>query len=129
MYGAFIAANASLPADILVKQIHAAIHSADFESGFLRRTYDGRSRDGGYGETPLPNCAARDLCRYCHAAAMIGIYGLFAFSVRQRTSEMGIRMALGSSRRDAVALILREALLLAMQALELVSSQLWLLTD
>ena len=29
MYGAFIAANASLPADILVKEIRAAIHSAD----------------------------------------------------------------------------------------------------
>jgi putative ABC transport system permease protein len=49
--------------------------------------------------------------------AMIGIYGLFAFSVRQRTGEIGIRMALGSSRRGAVALTLREALLLAMYGL------------
>jgi ABC-type antimicrobial peptide transport system permease subunit len=48
---------------------------------------------------------------------MIGIYGLFAFSVPQRTGEIGIRMAMMSSRRGVVGLILREGLLLVVTGL------------
>ena len=42
--------------------------------------------------------------------AVIGVYGLLAFSVRQRTGEIGIRMALGSTRKDALGLVLWEGL-------------------
>jgi ABC-type antimicrobial peptide transport system permease subunit len=42
--------------------------------------------------------------------AVVGIYGLLAYSVRQRTPEIGIRMALGSSKVRVARLILREGL-------------------
>jgi predicted permease len=44
--------------------------------------------------------------------AMVGLYGLLAFAVVQRTNEMGIRMAVGARRIDVVWMIIREALLL-----------------
>jgi putative ABC transport system permease protein len=44
--------------------------------------------------------------------ALVGIYGLLAYSVAERRREMGIRLALGAERRDILLLIVRQGLVL-----------------
>jgi len=46
--------------------------------------------------------------------AMVGIYGVIAYSVSERTREMAIRRALGAQRSDILRMILGQGLILAL---------------
>jgi ABC-type antimicrobial peptide transport system permease subunit len=59
--------------------------------------------------------------------AALGIYGVIAYTVSQRTAEMGIRVALGARPGDIIGLMIRRALALAFTGIGLGIWGAWLL--
>jgi predicted permease len=60
--------------------------------------------------------------------ASIGIYGVMAFAVTQRTQEIGIRMALGARGADVLKLVVKHGMKLALLGIVVGLAGSWLLT-
>ncbi|HSK45632.1 MAG TPA: ABC transporter permease, partial [Candidatus Binatia bacterium] len=62
------------------------------------------------------------------ALATIGIYGVMAYLVNQGTREIGIRVALGATRRNIVSLVVRQGMALALSGVAIGLAGAFLLT-
>src|SRR5262245_20023456 len=60
--------------------------------------------------------------------ASIGLFGVLAYSVSQRTHEIGIRMALGASKTDVMKMVIRQGMTLAVVGVALGLGGAYLLT-
>ena len=85
-------------------------------------------REQAAGGTRLSSVLTSVFALLAALLAAVGIYSLIAYSVAERTRELGIRVALGADRRAVVRLIVGEGLTLAAAgiAIGLVGS--WMLT-
>jgi putative ABC transport system permease protein len=97
----------------MTSTIAAAVHSVDPQIALGRiRTMD-QVKNESLAEDRFTMVLFAGFAAVALLLAAVGIYGLMAFAVSQRTQEIGLRLALGSGRQRVIWLILKEASLLA----------------
>lgn len=108
-----VVARTPLPASLLESQIRKEIQTLDP----ALPVFNVRSMNDVMDASTAPRRFSAELVGVFAAVAMllssIGIYGLLAYMVGQRSREIGIRVALGAQRPDILKLILGKGLLLA----------------
>jgi ABC-type antimicrobial peptide transport system permease subunit len=103
----------------MTKSIAAAVHSVDPQIAMATpRTMD-QVRDEVLANDRFTVILFGSFAGVALLLAAVGIYGVMAFSVAQRSHEIALRMALGATRNRVVALVVREGVLLACAGLGL----------
>ena len=107
-----LAIRTALPPESMISSIRNAVHSVDPAIALAdiqtmsQRTTEAASRRRF--QTVL-------LAAFAGIAvflALVGLYGLLSYAVRQRTTEIGVRMALGAGRGAVVGMVVRHGLML-----------------
>ncbi|HTS36867.1 MAG TPA: ABC transporter permease [Candidatus Solibacter sp.] len=97
----------------MAKSIGAAIHGVDPDLALA----DVKTMDQIVNESLIDDRFSTGLFMTFATVALllasVGIYGVMAFAVAQRTHEIGLRMALGASKDHVLGLILKEGVVLA----------------
>lgn len=104
-WGTTLIAETSLPAKTILPWVRTQIAQIDptvpVEVNALDRQVDELADRPRFESALLGFFAFTGLCM-----AVVGLYGVTAFMVMQRTQEVGVRMALGATRSDVLRLIL-----------------------
>jgi putative ABC transport system permease protein len=110
--GGYIAVRSTLPPKSLAAEIRSTLHAIDpkLATGDIQTMGDLESAASAarrFQTSLLTVFAAIALF-----LALVGLYGLMAYSVSCRTREVGVRMALGARRTDVMLLVVKKAALL-----------------
>ena len=117
--GGYIAVRSTLPPKVLAAEIRSTLHAIDpnLASGDIQTM--GELASVASAQRRFQTSLLTVFAGIALVLALVGLYGLMAYSVSRRTREVGIRMALGAQRSNVMLLVLKKAALLL--ALGLVS--------
>ena len=103
----------SLPASTLEAQIRGAIHSVDPGLPVFNVTSMDDVLDASLASRRFSANLVAGFAGLALLLGSIGIYGLLAYMVGQRSREIGLRLALGAQRADVLRLVMGKGVVLA----------------
>jgi ABC-type antimicrobial peptide transport system permease subunit len=107
----FVARTAGEPS-ALVSAVKEAVHAVDPTEPVTDTLTMGQRMDNAAQPRRAPVVLLCVFGALAMILAMLGVYGVLAFSVAQRTTEIGVRMALGATSGNIAALILKTGFLM-----------------
>jgi predicted permease len=106
--GAFIAIRSSLPPDTIAPAIRAALRTLDPNLALSDIHTMGELASQSTARRRFQTTLLTAFSGMAMLLGMVGVYGLLAYSVKQRTAEIGLRIALGAPRGRVLGMILRQ---------------------
>ncbi len=110
MSGMYVAVRTAVTPESIVPALRAAVFSIDKELALDRVQTMQQNLNGSVAQPRWRMALLALLSGLGLGLAGIGVYGVVAYSVARRTSELGIRSALGASRTELLWLVIRQGM-------------------
>jgi predicted permease len=110
--GGYVVVRTSRPPKAVAAEIRSALHAMDPNLAASDIQTMGQLESAASARRRFQTSLLTIFAAIALFLALVGLYGLMAYSVGRRTREVGIRMALGAERSDVMLLVLKKAALL-----------------
>ena len=123
-----VVARTTLSADQLAADMRAIVHDLDSTVAVADVRTMNQLVSEAMAERRFQTVLLTSFGCFALFLSLVGLYAMLAYSVRQRTAEIGIRMALGAQRSTVLSMVLKEGSSLAVTGLALGIGCAWILT-